>query len=149
MRVCFCCAAVMSSSSFVCFGEARPSHSVTLQSESVVLQTSLLEVLMVWPECNQKNGTISWTCYFRNSENRFFCCITNLNIGLLNPTAKNYLHRPVISGKNVISFDFTHNVTNTLTLNLLFGGQIISSEPRSCRGEWHKANGANKWCQTM
>lgn len=44
------------------------------------------------------------------------------------------LHAP--SGhfrQNVIYFDLAHGVTTTLTPNLLFGGQVISSEPKKHR----------------
>lgn len=39
---------------------------------------------------------------------------------------------------NVIYFDLAHGVTTTATLNLLFGGQVISSEPK-------KQHRAEKW----
>ena len=38
------------------------------------------------------------------------------------------LHQ-LISGKEVIYFDFAHGVSTTLTPYLLFGGQVISNEP--------------------
>lgn len=40
-----------------------------------------------------------------------------------------------VTSDNVIYFDLPNSVTTTLTLNLQFGGQVISSEPTKHRAE--------------
>ncbi len=52
----------------------------------------------------------------------------------INPTSEICtLHQ--VTSDNVIYFDLAHGVTTTLTPTLLFGGQVISSEPTKHRAE--------------